>query len=318
MSNIAEQGDVAPRWRTLGWARRLGYTLLPGDSFSYILHLRPREWPIMIAHTSIGFVVALGVLAMARGERLSAYALALLSWVGCLNAGTLALNSAFDRDEGDIGYLDAPPPVPPRLAAVSLTLMAVGQAIALALPAGFAVAYAVCFAMSVAYSVPPLRLKAVAGADWAINIVGVGVLTPYAGWAASGMPVRAEGLGIFAAFGLLFGALYPLTQIYQFAEDETRGDRTLARTLGIGPSLAISLTAAMLAFGAFWYGLEVAGSTKKGRWALGFAGALWVVVLVPWLLVHRRLSREGHKRGMYRALVAWAITDAAVIVAFAM
>ena len=39
--------------------------------------------------------------------------------------------------------------------------MAVGQLIALALPAGCAVAYAICFARSVASSVPPVRLKAV-------------------------------------------------------------------------------------------------------------------------------------------------------------
>src|SRR5690606_30442464 len=40
--------------RTLNAARRLGFRLLPGDGFSYILHLRPREWPIMAAHTAVG------------------------------------------------------------------------------------------------------------------------------------------------------------------------------------------------------------------------------------------------------------------------
>ena len=312
-----EERPIAPRWRTLGRVRRLGYALLPGDTFSYILHFRPREWPIMIAHTSIGFVIAIGVRAMVNGERLSMYLAALLAWVGCLNAGTLALNSAYDQDEGDIGYLDVPPPVPRHLAAVSIALMAVGQAIAFTLSTGFALAYAACFAMSLAYSVPPVRLKAVAGADWAINIVGVGVLTPYAGWAASGMPIRPEGVWILVGFGLLFGALYPLTQLYQFDEDATRGDRTLARMLGVGPSLAVSLAAVVLAFAAFWWGLELAGPTRQGRWALGVAGALWVLVLGAWLAFRGRMSRDGHKRGMYRALAAWAVTDGAVVVAFA-
>jgi len=45
----------------------VGYALLPGDAFSYILHLRPREWPIMIAHTSIGFIVAVGLRAFLHG-----------------------------------------------------------------------------------------------------------------------------------------------------------------------------------------------------------------------------------------------------------
>jgi lycopene elongase/hydratase (dihydrobisanhydrobacterioruberin-forming) len=316
VTGVGEE-HTAPRWRTLGWARRVGYALLPGDSFSYVLHLRPREWPIMIAHTSIGFVIAIGLRAMMSGTQLSTYLIALVAWVGCLNAGTLALNSAFDRDEGDIGYLDAPPPVPRRLAAASIALMSLGQVIALSLPIGFALAYAACFAMSLAYSVPPVRLKAVAGADWAINIVGVGVLTPYAGWAASGMPLRPEGMWILLGFGLLFGALYPLTQLYQFEEDESRGDRTLARMLGIGWSLTASLAAAVLAFAAFARGLELAGPTRHARWALWVACALWVLVLGTWLVKHRRMSGDGHKRGMYRALAAWAVTDGAVVIAFA-
>ncbi|HEX5075892.1 MAG TPA: UbiA family prenyltransferase [Gemmatimonadaceae bacterium] len=318
MSGVAPQSEPAPpRWRTLGIARRIGYRLLPGDAFSYILHLRPREWPIMVAHTSIGFIIAIGARAFVRGDQIGAYLIMLLSWVGCLNAGTLALNSAFDRDEGDIGYLDAPPPIPKYLALLSIALMTVGQVLALRLGAGFAIAYAVCFAMSLAYSVPPVRLKAVAGADWAINIVGVGVLTPFAGWSASGFALRPEARWIMIGFGCLFGSLYPLTQIYQFNEDSSRGDRTLARILGVRASLLISSGAAALAFVSFAYGLLLAGPTVMSRNALVVAGAAWAVVLAPWILCHRRMAMAEHQRGMYRALAAWALTDVAMVVAFA-
>lgn len=318
MSGVALQQEPAPpRWRTLGIARRVGYALLPGDAFSYVLHLRPREWPIMVAHTSIGFVIAIGARAFVRGDRFGAYLMMLLSWVGCLNAGTLALNSAFDRDEGDIGYLDAPPPIPKRLALVSVVLMAVGQLLALRLGAGFAIAYAICFAMSIAYSVPPMRLKAVAGADWAINIIGVGVLTPFAGWTALGFALRPETRWIMIGFGCLFGSLYPLTQIYQFDEDASRGDRTLARILGVRASLVISAGAAALAFAAFSRGLLLAGPTDLSRNALVVAAAVWAVVLGDWIVRHGRMTSAEHQRGMYRALAAWALTDVAMVIAFA-
>jgi 4-hydroxybenzoate polyprenyltransferase len=282
-----------------------------------VLHLRPREWPIMIAHTSIGFIIAIGLRATLNGVQLAAYLTAMLSWVGCLNAGTLAVNSAFDHDDGDIGYLDAPPPPPKHLALVSITLMAIGQLIAFTLPLSFAIAYAICFVMSLAYSVPPVRLKAVAGADWAINIVGVGILTPFAGWAASGASLRPDGIWIMLGFGCLFGSLYPLTQIYQIQEDTSRGDRTLVRQLGVRPSLTIALIAAILAFAAFARALWFAGPTGTSRVALGVAGSGWAFVLLTWLLRHRRMTRQQHKRGMYRALAVWAVTDVAVVIAFA-
>ena len=316
MSGV-QQPEAPPRWRTLGVARRIGYALLPGDAFSYVLHLRPREWPIMIAHTSIGFVIAIGARAFVHGNGIGAYLVMLLSWVGCLNAGTLALNSAFDRDEGDIGYLDAPPPPPRYLAQVSIALMAVGQLIALTLPAGYSIAYASCFAMSLAYSVPPVRLKAVAGADWAINIVGVGVLTPFAGWCASGFALRPESRWIMIGFGCLFGSLYPLTQIYQFDEDIARGDRTLARILGVRTSLWISAGAATLAFFAFSHALFLAGPTVISRNVLVVAGAVWALVRGDWIIRQPRMTSADHQRGMYRALGAWALTDIAVVIAFA-
>ena len=313
-----EGGAVAsePRYRTHNAARRIGYRVLPGEGFSYLLHLRPREWPIMAAHTALGFMLAVGVLPALQAPWRGRLAAALALWVIFLNGGTLAINSAFDRDSGDIGYLDAPPPVPRRLLAFGLGLMVVGQLGALLLPRGFALAYAACFALSVVYSVPPFRFKAVAGVDWIINMIGFGTLTPYAGWAATGTPLGAVPALVLFAFCPLFAALYPLTQLYQFDEDRARGDRTLALMLGMRASLSIAITASGVAFACFAVA-AVLGQVPLPRMVpLALAGALWLGILTRWSARWQQMTPAQHKRGMYAALGAWGVTDVAVLVAF--
>ncbi len=298
--------------------RAIGYRLL-GRRFDYLLHLRPAEWPIVAAHTAVGALLALGPAGL-RGEGLRDAVLGIVLWTVCLNGGTLALNSAFDRDEGDVAYLRAPPPPPRGLARFGMGLMVAGLAVAVLLPAGYRVAYGLCVLLSVMYSVPPLRLKAVAGLDWLINMVGFGTLTAYAGWAATGVPVDATGWLVLLAFCPLFAGFYPLTQLYQVEEDRARGDRTLAVALGTARSLALAVASVAVAFGLFaWAGGVAAWPPGSGwRWAmLAAAAAAWTAVLLPWAARWRGLDPAGHQRGMYAALGAWAVTDLAVVAAFA-
>jgi 4-hydroxybenzoate polyprenyltransferase len=293
-----------------------------GRGFDYLLHLRPVEWPIMAAHTALGYLLAVGLDAARRGVALGPALLGLSLWVVCLNGGTLAINSAFDRDEGDVAYLKNPPPPPRGLFAFGLGLMLSGQIVALrALPIAFSAAYAVCFAMSLLYSVPPARLKAVAGFDWLINMWGFGAFTPLAGWATTGLPVTPPARWVLFAFCPLFAALYPLTQLYQMEEDLRRGDRTLALSLGLERSLTVALGAAAVAFACFVMGGVRAGWTLHDgdlrRWAALLVSALaWAAVLVPWRRRANRFTAARHQRGMHQALLAWAVTDVAVVLAW--
>jgi lycopene elongase/hydratase (dihydrobisanhydrobacterioruberin-forming) len=300
--------------RTRNVWRRWGYQVLPGDLFSYILHLRPAEWPIMAAHTAFGYVLAVGFEGVGRGASLAVAIRALVIWVLFLNGGTLAINSVFDRDEGDIGYLNAPPPLPRYLLHFSVALLAVGQALAFLLPVGFQIAYAVCFLMSVLYSVPPFRFKAVAGVDWVINMWGFGTVTPYAAWAATGRPLDLGHGLVLLAFCPLFAALYPLTQLYQFDEDRRRGDRTLALILGMRSSLIVAVVCTVAAFALLAWAAVLLRAA--GGWLIAPL-VLWLAVLVPWLLRHESWSPAEHQRGMYQALTAWAVTDVVVLLVFA-
>jgi len=305
---------VVANARALTSWRRWGYRLLPGDLFSYVLHLRPAEWPIMAAHTALGYVLAVGLKGAGSGERLLPALGALALWVIFLNGGTLALNSVFDKDEGDIGYLRAPPPPPRHLLAFSAALLAGGQLLSVALPPAFRIDYAICLVLSILYSVPPFRFKAVAGVDWVINMWGFGTLTPFAAWAATGRPLDLAHALVLLGFCPLFAGLYPLTQLYQMEEDRRRGDRTLALMLGMRASLAVAIACTLLAFALFAW---AAALLWVRAWLLVVPLILWLAVLVPWYRRRDALSAAEQQRGMYQALGAWAITDVAVLLVFA-
>lgn len=284
-----------------------------GPAAPYLLHLRPVEWPIVAAHTLLGYVLAVGIAGAAAGTARGPALLGLLLWVVCLNGGTLAINSAFDHDEGDVAYLRAPPPPPQHLFAWGLGLMLLGQALTWLLPPAFRVAYAACFAMSVLYSVPPFRLKSVAGADWVINMWGFGTFTPFAGWASTGRALDLPHALVLLGFCPLFAALYPLTQIYQVEEDARRGDRTLVIRLGIGRSLGVAIGATAVAFGLFGGSLLLLDRATAPRVAaLALALLAWLAVLLPWARRHASMTAALHQRGMYLALGAWAVTDVVV------
>ena len=298
-------------------SRALGYRLL-GRGFDYLLHLRPAEWPILTVHFLTGAALAVGVRAFPLLG--SGFWIGVAAFVIGVNGGTLALNSAFDRDEGDIAYLRNPP-LPPRwLGGFGLGLMVAAILVARALEHRFFLAVGACVALSLLYSVPPVRLKAVAGADWVINMAGFGFLTPYAGWLLTGAPWNGPGVLVLVAFALLFGSLYPLTQLYQIDEDTRRGDRTLAVRLGLGRSLGLALVMAALSFVIFAVAARRSGweATEWSRWAALVVAALaWAIVLLPWWLRRDGMTPREHQTGMHRALAAWAVTDLAVLWAWA-
>jgi 4-hydroxybenzoate polyprenyltransferase len=293
----------------------------PSFPAAALAHTRPRSWPVVAGH------LLAGAIAGAPPDRLVAQAPWILAaaalWAVALNGGTLALNGAVDRDEGDVGYLDAPPAPPRGLAAFGLGLMAAGLAAAWGLAAAGAAGpalpwlFAGCLLLSLLYSVPPIRLKARAGWDLLVNMAGYGAATFLAGWAATGAPPDAAILVAGAGFGLLFAALYPLTQIYQIEEDARSGARTLAVRLGRRRALALATAAAALALAALALALALRRPGTGLLWAalpLALPVVLWMRVLLPHLVTG---GTACGKEAMYAGLRAWAVTDLVAALALA-
>lgn len=171
-----------------------------------------------------------------------------------------AYNSYFDRDEGPIGGLENPPPVDERLhtlawaldgLAVLLSFMLVGWP--------FAVAMFAYGAVSKAYSHDRIRLKKYPVLSWAVIGVFQGGFTYLAVLqAVDALPLpdllRREHLfpALLATANLL--GFYPMTQIYQHAEDARRGDLTMSRLLGIrGTFLFTGAVFGLVTVGFFFF-----------------------------------------------------------------
>ncbi len=179
-------------------------------------------------------------------------------------------NSWHDRDTGPIGGLATPPPPPPVLRWLTLGLDVLALLIAAWLDQRFFCLLLGYILVSRAYSAPPLRLKARPILGTAAVVLFQGLVTYLAVQAGSGVPSDY----LFSTFNLLAGAgvsflllgSYPLTQVYQHAEDAARHDLTLSRVLG------------------------VRGTFRFAR-ILSFLGALYVIGL-GWLPLPRFADRS--------------------------
>lgn len=279
----------------------------------YILHLRPRSWLIVAFHFLVGALAAAGK-SIVNESIPSNLAVGIILWSVCLNGGTLAFNSAFDKDKGDIGYLDSPPPIPKYLAHFGTFFMILGLLLSLwFLPIGFAAAYFVCVILSVLYSCPPIRLKAIAGFDVLINGVGYGGLTFLGGWLATGNTVTIKSSLLTLGFAFLFASFYPLTQIYQYAEDKRNKDKTLTVFLGPLSALHFSIIFNIISFLTFLIAVFLYKLSFVNFCLLLLPFFLWMLIIFPWL---QNMDRYDSKKGMYRALKVWGITDFCIIFIF--
>ena len=314
---------------------------------------RPDQWSIL----TFQFMVPVMLTApAARGggcwfnpASAALLATAWLVWVVFLNGGTLAFNSAYDKDTGPVAYLPDPPQPPSWLAAAAFVFMVFGAVLAwFVVGKAFAAVVGFSILLSVMYSHPLVRLKAKPGLDLLVNMLGYGGGTTLAGllaghaayFGADGNACAAGGwrfvpwpglqgtisqqiltafqggAGWFVlGFALLFGSLYPLTQIYQIDEDRRRSDRTLCTALGVKPSLWLAVVLAGLAGAAMALGLWQRGT----GWAyiLPAAGlAAWLGHLLTWLARDPDLDCAAQEKKMYRALTLWAVIDACLIAAW--
>lgn len=191
-------------------------------------------------------------------------------------------NSYFDKDEGSIGGLKNPPPVNRSLfvAAWLLDLVAVGLAW-WKVNSIFAAMILLYGLASKAYSHPAVRLKKYPIAGWLWVAFFQGVFTfvmCYAG--INALPVenlvQTKVLIPGALASLMLLGTYPMTQVYQHAEDAKRGDTTISLKLGVRGTFGLVMgifSLASVLYAAYFY------TFFEWRFAMSFLVALFPVVV---------------------------------------
>jgi 1,4-dihydroxy-2-naphthoate octaprenyltransferase len=245
-------------------------------------HLRLHFQPLLAPIYLFGALMGAEAAGVARPLAQPGLWLGALSLHVFLYGGTTAFNSYYDRDEGPVGGMLAPPPVDAGLLPFALAMQALGLALALPVGRAFTLAWLALFAVFTAYSHPAVRLKARPAAALAAIALGQGAVGFALGWLALAPPAglaSPAALLRMALTALIVTAFYVVTQSYQAAEDRARGDRTLPVLLG--PRRALRLAVGLLAPGGM---VLLADLLRLGGPAIAAATALGFALLAAWIL----------------------------------
>jgi chlorophyll synthase len=111
-------------------------------------------------------------------------------------------------------------------------LVIVGLGLSLILGLEFLLLMILSVLLSFLYSNPRTKLKSFAGGDVLINMVGLGILIPLAGWAASGSTIQEFPHWYLLPIFFALGSLYCPTLVPDVEADRRAGFKTLAVALG--------------------------------------------------------------------------------------
>jgi 4-hydroxybenzoate polyprenyltransferase len=146
-------------------------------------------------------------------------------------------NSYYDKDEGSIGGLKAPPKVTPELLHLVWLFDALALLGALLVSPVFAGLLLIYLLVSKAYSYDGIRLKKHPLLSTLVVVVFQGaftfLMTQVGVGATLAQLLEPTNLLLALVSTLFLCGSYPLTQVYQHREDARRGDRTLSLRLGI-------------------------------------------------------------------------------------
>lgn len=179
-----------------------------------------------------------------------------------------------------------------------------------------------CGLASLLHSIPPIRLGRRAGWSLLLQSICFGFFPPMAGWCAAGGTLGPKLVELCLGYFFLLAALACVLQIERREADLIRGHPTLVGNLGVPRSLTFALGAVVVGHLYFLQAVlrhqrslsEAAltgGAPSPALLVLSFAA--WLGLLLPWRLRWNTWTAPQVEGGRFRALAAWAITDASLL-----
>lgn len=233
-------------------------------------------------------------------------------------------NSFMDRDTGSIGLLKTPPPAHKELFYVTLLLDGAAVLLSLFLGTVFTLCALANIAASRAYSYRGIRLKKLPITGFLTVIIFQGAITyfmVFTGASPAEVPsFSREGLFVpwpaMLISSLLFGSLYPLTQIYQHQQDMADDVKTISYQLGYMGTFVFSAFMYLLAEVLLFFYLEERGQGTH-FWLLQlFFLPVMLYFLYWWHKVWRERKNASYRYAMQMNAIAATCTNAGFLLLF--
>ena len=224
-----------------------------------------------------------------------------------------------DRDEGSIGGLKTPLPPTRQLLWVSMAMDGLALLLGFLISIYFALAAGVYILASRAYSARSIRLKKFPLTGYLTVVICQGALVFFMVWHGShpDLSLRVPVPGMISA-SLLIGGFYPLTQIYQHAEDAKDGIRTISAMLGIRGTFIFCGIVYLIAFLVLAFFFLISLELKEFL-LLSTCMLPVLVYFIVWAVqVWRNPSRADFRHTMKMNTIASCCTSAGFILVFLM
>jgi hypothetical protein len=283
-----------------------------GASGGILNGARPEAWALTTLQLVLGYVLASGVKSLIIPQTLGELVVLGLMWVLLLGGGASLLHAGFAEGSHGGGARSR------SAAYIGLMVMLIGQLASLRFQQPVPLLFTVAVVAAIALGAPPMYLRRRPTAAWLLQSLTIGFLAPYAAWAAAGRPVTTFAQWTFAGLAFLIAALIPLGQLPETARLRARGERPIARSLGVDGVVLSSSILVVVGLLVLLRALVLSYPSRLAYAAFAAAAVGWTFTLAPWISSGAGFTFDQQQAGYRTAIASYLATGVALVYALSM